>query len=123
MKILNYPRTLYSLDTLDARFTTSSRIPPSSTASQIDPKKTTLTQGVSSSTNENRLGKNKKLSDVPPPNWDTLEYYLYYVVIGAALPLMFKAALDISKRMSFLVLFSFVATLSFQTVYVTDETA
>ena len=100
MNMLNYAHTLYSLDTLDTRFTASSTTPLGSTVSQVDPAKPSPRQGISSNINGTGVGKDKQLSDSPPSRWNTFEYYLYYLVICAALPLMFKAAYDISKRTS-----------------------
>lgn len=32
-----------------------------------------------------------------PPRWKTVEFYVYYAVFLIALPMMFKAAYDVSK--------------------------
>ncbi|MCJ1233187.1 glycerol transporter [Varicellaria rhodocarpa] len=98
MNILNYARNMYSLDTLDTRFTTSSRNPMSSGASHIESTKLSFRERSSGRTNRDGTEKNKQLPEALPSRWGTLEYYLYYLVIGTAVPLMFKAAYDISLR-------------------------
>ena len=100
MNILNYARNLYSLDTLDTRFTTSSRNRISYGPSHIESTKPSPEEMSPDRTKRNGIEKNKQLPEVSPSKWGTLEFYLYYLVIGTALPLMFKAAYDISLRTS-----------------------
>ena len=80
-------KSLFSLDTLDKRFTTPSRA-PFVTKGDPDPVKATprseLPDGASSSL------------------WRTPEFFLYYVVFLIAIPQMFKAVYDISQRRCFL---------------------
>ena len=76
-------RSLYSLDTLDKRFTTPSRA-PIVTKEEPDP------------------AKPRTLSEVPdgasPSLWKTSEFFSYYLVIGVSVPLMIKTGYDISQR-------------------------
>ncbi|MCJ1461572.1 glycerol transporter [Pseudocyphellaria aurata] len=75
MSALNLVGRLYAVDTLDTRFITSKT--PSSNA-----KPHRIEKGVSEPTKS---------------RWMTLEFYVYYLVILVAIPLMFKAAYDVSN--------------------------
>lgn len=83
MALLQYVGRLYSLDTLDTRFTTSSKTPPSNAKSMIG-------HGSAKNTEEG-------ISKASKSRWTTLEFYVYYLVILVAIPSMFKAAYDVSK--------------------------
>lgn len=79
MTILDYVGRLYSLDTLDSRFTKSAKSPPL----------TNNTRSISADT----------VVDAPTkPLWRTPEFYFYYICFIVAVPLMFKAAYDVSNR-------------------------
>lgn len=84
MTILHYVGRLYSLDTLDTRFTTSSKTPLSNA-------RPTTGQGSA-----NKI--EKEVSEAPRQRWTTLEFYIYYLVILVAIPSMFKATYDVSNR-------------------------
>lgn len=81
MTILNYVGRLYSLDTLDTRFTKSAKSPPLNKARFMS-----ADAGVEAPT--------KSL-------WRTPEFCFYYLCFLVAVPLMFKAAYDVSKRKPF----------------------
>ena len=84
---LQYLRKLYSLDTLDTRFTISSTTPPSQSA-QIDPVKPL----------EGERKQDAKSTPTGKPSlWLTPEFFLYYLVFVTAIPLMFKAVYDVSQ--------------------------
>ncbi len=74
MTILHYVGRLYSLDTLDTRFTQSAKTSPSNTRS------------ISADASPSK------------PLWRTVEFYFYYLCFVVAVPLMFKAAYDVSTR-------------------------
>lgn len=82
-----YLRRVYSLDTLDTRFTAESR------------------RSVSSSTTETAIDSAQHASrrhavanhDLHGPRWRTPEFMLYYLVFVTVVPMMFKAAYDVSK--------------------------
>lgn len=103
MSLLSYSKRLFSLDTLDTRFTGSSW-PPSSTASssekpqRLDPAKSVTgldaQDGVSKAGQPHGKGKD----DAGPSKWATPEFFLYYIVIGTAVPLMLKSVYDVSQR-------------------------
>ena len=79
---LAFLRNLYDLDTLDTRFTTPSSVPyrPANDKREDD----------------GNLNKADKRAE--PPKWNTPEYYLYYLVLGVAVPYMFWIAYDVSRR-------------------------
>ena len=79
---------LYSVETLDTRFTTSSKSLPS----EIDPAKPL--KESSSSSPENQY------NGASPPKWKTLEFGLYGLVFLVAVPWMFYTVYDVSQRTS-----------------------
>lgn len=90
MTILNYVGRLYSLDTLDTRFTKSAAKSPS----------------LSSNNNARATisADDAGVNNTPPTKsslWRTPEFYLYYIIFIVAVPLMFKAAYDVSNRKAF----------------------
>ncbi|KAI9845788.1 MAG: glycerol transporter, partial [Pleopsidium flavum] len=101
MALLGLLRRLYSLDTLDTRFTTSSRTPlkqrPSDTQPRIDPAQS-ASGGVETSNGyagNTRLGE--KSSDISPSRWKTPEFFVYYFIFITVVPMMFKVTYDVSK--------------------------
>lgn len=87
MTVLSFLRQLYSLDTLDTRFSVSSRTPPKVDDSepvkpgQKDVKSTTsLPAGAS------------------PSKWNTAEFYLYGLVFVVCVPQMYWAVVQVSQR-------------------------
>lgn len=88
-------QSLYSVDVLDTRFTTTSNSPPKTHdyERRIDPVKYSSTE-VSNGTRER--GNNGDTS-FEKPRWNTREFYFYYLIFIVAVPLMFKAAIDVSK--------------------------
>lgn len=81
--MLHYVGRLYSLDTLDTRFTTSSKTPSSNA------------KPITGHGSANQM--EKAVSEASKPKWTTLEFYIYYLIILIAIPSMFKAAYDVSK--------------------------
>ena len=93
MGLLTWLRRLYSLDTLDTRFTASSSTPAKPPARPDQP---------SSSTDRSNAAKDGKKSEAarsnaPPPRWNSLEFYVYYIIIAVAVFMMFKVVVDVSK--------------------------
>lgn len=87
MTILHYLGRLYSLDTLDTRFTSHSKtLVPHAT-------KTAGRAG----TDAPRESTYRIEEETSKPLWATLEYYVYYLVILLAVPSMFKVAYDVSN--------------------------
>jgi hypothetical protein len=83
MAIFRFLRRLYSLDILDTRLTnTSSRDPKAGQrveASSSSPVRKPAQQGTN------------------PSKWNTPEFYFYYLVFLAVIPIMFKSVYDVSK--------------------------
>ena len=102
MKLLHYLRRLYSLDTLDTRFTTSARTPPqpgtSDIRSRIDSAKSSPLGKDSNVAPENRDGLAAGARGASPSRWGTPEFFVYYLIFILVVPMMFKVAFDVSKR-------------------------
>ena len=76
---------LYSIETLDTRFSTSSKTPPS----EIERSKPL---------NEKRPGQEKQYNGAAAPKWKTPEFGLYGLVFLVAVPWMFYTVYDVSQR-------------------------
>ncbi|KAL8693915.1 MAG: hypothetical protein Q9218_001329 [Villophora microphyllina] len=100
MTILVYAKRLFSLDTLDTRFTKSSWAPSTADGSaplaRIDPAKPLPGLDNQDATLRNRRGNSNGLQDTQPSQWVTTEFFSYYLVLIVAIPLMFKSAYDVS---------------------------
>jgi hypothetical protein len=79
---LAFLRNLNDLDTLDTRFTTPSSVP----------------YRAANDKREDDANLHKADKRAEPPKWNTPEYYLYYLVLGVAVPYMFWIAYDVSRR-------------------------
>ncbi|KAF2459504.1 glycerol:H+ symporter [Lineolata rhizophorae] len=93
-----YLRRLYSLDTLDTRFTISANTPPRDTAIELrqDPARPSPREsGQDATSAQNGLSQGAQ-----PSKWNTWEFYFYYVVFIVAVPNMFKAVYDVSQESS-----------------------
>lgn len=75
-------RGIYSLDTLDTRFTTPSSVPYSAIREDGNRKKEVLSRNT---------------DRAKPSKWNTPEFYLYYVVVAVAVPYMFWIAYSVSR--------------------------
>lgn len=83
MTIPSFFRELYSLDTLDTRFTNSSSTPLK--AVNNAPKA------------GERAGKSTPVA-VSPPRWRTPEFYFYALVFLVCVPQMYWAVASVSQR-------------------------
>ena len=87
MAFVEYLKKLYSLDTLDTRFTDTSKTHSGQTKGdvqgQIDPAKLVSKEAESNAT--------------PPSRWGSTEFYVYYVFFILVIPMMFKVSYDVSK--------------------------
>ena len=90
MNALHYAERLYSLDTLDTRFTASSKTPPPN----IDPARPSPDE---SGHKKPRAGINDVAEGAAPSKWRTPEYMYHGLVFLLAVPLMFKTVYDLSK--------------------------
>ncbi|PNS17887.1 hypothetical protein CAC42_3846 [Sphaceloma murrayae] len=81
---INLFKAIYSLDTLDTRFTTSSTSPPRSKTEQDKHLATKRDTG-------------QPLPDAQPSKWSSTEYILYSLLVACAVPLMIKSIYDVSQ--------------------------
>jgi hypothetical protein len=72
-------RRVYSLDTLDTRFTSTAITPAPDTRPSKDARTNAIAQGAS------------------PSLWRTPEFFIYYLFFIILVPLMFKTVIDASK--------------------------
>jgi protein-cysteine N-palmitoyltransferase HHAT len=90
--VIQQLRQLYSLDTLDTRFVVPATAPPKEALelAELDP--------ASPLPVRNGLAKGKQNAEgVRPPRWSTIEFYLWYLIVGMAVPLMFWSVLTVSR--------------------------
>lgn len=83
MSAWRHLQRIYSLDTLDTRFTTSAKTPPNASGE------------VSRDTKE----KQDVACGARASRWNTPEYYFYYLVFLTVVPLMFYVPYTVSRRM------------------------
>jgi protein-cysteine N-palmitoyltransferase HHAT len=81
---LSLLRSVYDLDTLDTRFTSSSSAPYKTV---IDARNVPTKEPP-----------NKAQIKAQPSKWKTPEFYLYYAVFVVTVPYMFWIAYDVSRR-------------------------
>ncbi|KAI4245882.1 MAG: hypothetical protein LQ352_006494, partial [Teloschistes flavicans] len=97
MTILSYAKRLFSLDTLDTRFTRSSLTTfISNGPAPLDPAKPPLGLDSRDAVPKGRRGDSTGRQDAQPSNWNTPEFFFYYLVLIVAIPLMFKSVYDVS---------------------------
>jgi hypothetical protein len=97
MSLLQYAQRLYSLDTLDPRFTAFARSPPGASTKQTNTPRASPKEVAAV---DNGRPKASTTTEAPRPLWNTPEFYLYYLIFLICVPLMFKAVYDVSKRTS-----------------------
>ncbi|KAJ6151954.1 hypothetical protein N7497_006273 [Penicillium chrysogenum] len=78
--IFAWLRRVYSLDTLDTRFTSSATPAHANTRPSKDARANVIAQGAS------------------PSLWRTPEFFVYYLFFIILVPLMFKTVIDVSKE-------------------------
>lgn len=81
--LLSWLRRIYSLDTLDTRFTTSATTPANA--------------GDTRPPSSNDARANAIAQKAPAPLWRTPEFFIYYLFFITLVPLMFKTVIDVSK--------------------------
>ncbi|KAL6234704.1 hypothetical protein BDW75DRAFT_211519 [Aspergillus navahoensis] len=86
LSFLSWLRRLYSLDTLDTRFTVPANVPVKIAAEDTRP-------GSAKDARSNAVA-----NSASPPKWGTHEFYVYYVIFLVAVPLMFKTVVDVSQE-------------------------
>ncbi|KAL8847988.1 MAG: hypothetical protein Q9221_006950 [Calogaya cf. arnoldii] len=95
------PKRLFSKDVLDTRFTKPPWVQPIAGGlpkpTKIDPAKPLPVLDNHNGPLRSRSTQAKDRDDIQPSRWATAEYLVYYIVVGIAVPLMFKSAYDVSK--------------------------
>ncbi|KAG9950548.1 glycerol:H+ symporter-like protein, partial [Aureobasidium melanogenum] len=92
MSWLSFIKKLYSLDTLDTRFTTSTKTPHKlTTEDSIANSKLHAQQVIQS-------GKTQPLPGSQPSKWNTPEFYFYYLCFLTIPIFMIKAVYDVSQE-------------------------
>ena len=91
MNLLHHAGRLYSLDTLDTRFTTSSKTPPS----RVDPARPSPDEPPYK---KGRSGTDELAKGASPPRWRSPEFIYHGLVFLVVVPLMLKTAFDVSQR-------------------------
>jgi protein-cysteine N-palmitoyltransferase HHAT len=98
MTLFSYVRSIYSLDTLDTRFTTLSttQYKPS-----IDDRDNATKPNLSQDTALQEAHVKRDSSGQPlaqPSKWKSPEFYFYYLVLLTVVPYMFWVVYDVSRR-------------------------
>lgn len=99
MSIFSYIRSIYALDTIDTRFTSSSSTPYKAVVdARLDPA------ASSSKRDDSILGAGVKTDRrgrpvAQPSKWNTPEFYFYYFVFLTIVPYMFWITYDVSRRL------------------------
>lgn len=101
---LSFLKSIYALDTIDTRFTTPSGVPYRRRQNDTDGNgkreddrglglERTTTSGASA-----EAGREGGITaETLRTKWGTPEFYLYYLVVGIAVPYMFWVAYDVSR--------------------------
>ena len=98
MSIFSYIRSIYALDTIDTRFTSSSRTPYKAVVDgRIDSADYNLKRddsvpgpGVQTDNHGRPVAQ--------PSKWRTPEFYFYYFIFIITVPYMFWITYDVSRR-------------------------
>ena len=92
MSLTSYLHDVYSLDTLDKRFTATSSRPHDAG------RKLANVRARRASWEDARSRSSESSTGASPSRWRTPEFFLYYLVFLICVPLMFKAGIDASLR-------------------------
>ena len=96
MSLWHYLKRLYSLDTLDTRFVTSSNAPAKVAAQEhaVEGRSTPQSDG-----NEKPQGRGGRAGKVQPSKFKTPEFYFYFFIIAWAVLLIFYVPYKVSQSM------------------------
>ena len=94
MSFLQHAGRLFSVETLDTRFTTSSKTPPS----RIDPTRPSPVGTSVKNSGQGRNGARDIALGASPPRWKSPEFIYHGLVFLVVVPLMFKTVYEVSKR-------------------------
>ena len=98
MSLFSYIRSIYALDTIDTRFTSSSSIPYKIV---VDDRARSAAARAKRDDSIPGAGIKTDYSGRPvaqPSKWRTPEFYFYYFVFITTVPYMFWIAYDVSRR-------------------------
>jgi hypothetical protein len=98
MTVFSYIRSVYALDTIDTRFTSSSATPYKSV---VDARASSAAANSKRDDSIPGVGVKTDHSGRPiaqPSKWKTPEFYFYYFVFIITVPYMFWIAYDVSRR-------------------------
>lgn len=98
MSIFSYIKSIYALDTIDTRFTNSSRTPYQDV---VDSRFENASYNARRDDSVPGAGGKTDYSGRPvaqPSKWRTPEFYFYYFVFLTIVPYMFWIAYDVSRR-------------------------
>jgi hypothetical protein len=98
MSIFSYIRSIYALDTIDTRFTSSSATPYKTV---VDGRAENAAANAKRDDSIPGPGVRTDYSGRPiaqPSKWNTPEFYFYYFVFITVVPYMFWVAYDVSRR-------------------------
>ena len=90
MRVLRYFWEIYSLDTLDKRFT-----------SETPNISIEFARASAREDRSNDNGLQKQSNGTSPPKWKSLEFAIYGLVILVVVPWMFYTVYDVSQRKQF----------------------
>lgn len=91
MSLLYWLRRLYSLDTLDTRFTVPANTPLKAAAD------TRSSPSASADPSAKDARSSEIANGASPSRWKTPEYFVYYLVFVTLVPLMFKTVIGVSQ--------------------------
>ena len=97
MASLRYVQKLFSLETLDTRFTISSKAPTSNEQLLSEPSRT-VPNDTGYNLRSRRNGSTNKDAELSASKWRSPEFIAYAAVFLVAVPLMFKSVYDVSNR-------------------------
>jgi hypothetical protein len=93
MSLLQGLRRLYSLDTLDTRFTVSANTPLKTAADT----RSSHSNSVRDPSSSKDARSQEIVNGASPSKWRTPEFFVYYFVFITVVPLMFKTVIDVSQ--------------------------
>lgn len=98
MSLFSYIRSIYALDTIDTRFTSSSATPYKNV---VDARADSAAATSKRDDSIPGVGVKTDYSGRPiaqPSKWKTPEFYFYYFIFIITVPYMFWVAYDVSRR-------------------------
>ena len=100
MGFLQYVQDLYGLETLDTRFVGSSKCRSSDAKTPPENKLLEVQERVNSGSKSSRASGaiDQAPRSTTSSRWRSPEFYLYYIIIAVAIPLMIKSVYEISRR-------------------------